>query len=426
MRFAPSGFAVLLPAALLAIVFAVVSGCSSDDPSAAPVTSGSDAAIPDPVEAGAMVDGSVAATPCPRSAKGADRVRSVVISHPFDATGAKANAYEVLRLAKDGSLSRSGTTFQMGNNFDSPIVFSPDGEIGVSVHDKDGTLGVFRIDDAGAVTVLEPAFGLNQFYADAAVFSADGSRLFVIDGNLNTSGGVHEIAIGCDGKPTYKGRIAVAAAPSAIAFVPGTSRAAVMAIGADGVPAGHNLFLLDLAGPGTVAGSLALFGDKDISSHGIAFTPDGKLGFVADGNEVLGTNRVGTFAVDGTSFTKLSQFEVEGPSGVVTSPYGNAALVTAAGGGAIDAFYTFDISGAGAAATVTAKGKFSALTGAKPQLPVCPLVIAEGPQKGLILVGEVEGVRRLRFEANGNVTDLGVFPIPGDLDMVVGGVGVQP
>ncbi len=399
--------------------------CSSSN-DAAPVAADGGAVDGGPTgEGGAGQDGAVVATPCPRSPKAADRVRSVVISHPFDASGGKANGFEVLRLATDGTLSRSGTKFEMGNNFDSPIVFTPDGEIGVSVHDKDGTLGFFRIDDAGAVTVIDPSFGAGQFYADAAVFSADGSRLFVIDGNKNTTGGVHEVSVGCDGKPTYKGRIQVAAVPSTIGFVPGTSRVAVTALSADGVPAGRDLFFLDLSGAGAVTDSLALFGDDQVSAHGIAFTPDGKLGFVADGNDVLGTKRVGTFSLDPAP-AKLKEFEVEGPTGVVVSPFGNAALVTAAGGGSIDALYTFSIAGAGAAATVTAKGKMTSLVGAKPQLPTCPNLVSVGSLKGLVLIGEVEGVRRARFEANGDVTDLGVFTIPGDVDMAVGCVGVQP
>lgn len=421
MRFASS-----FSAGLSLLALALAGACSSsDDAKAVPVPAATEDAGGGARESAAPEDGAVAATPCPRAAKGADRVRSVVVSHPFDAAGGKANAYEVLKLATDGSLSRSGTKFEMGNNFDSPIVFTPDGEIGVSVHDKDGTLGVFRIDDSGAVTVIAPAFGLDQFFASAAAFSPDGTRLFVIDGNLNTTGGVHEVSIGCDGKPTYKGRIVTAAAPSAIAFVPGTSRAALMAVGAQGVAAGHNLFLLDLSGPGTVAGSLALFGDKDISSHGIAFTPDGRLGLVADGNEVMGTKRVGAFALDGDP-TKLAEFELEGPSGIVASPYGNAALITAAGGGSVDALHVFGVRGAGASATVTAKGKLATLVGGKPQLPDCPVGVNVGALKGLVLVGEVEGVRRVRFEPNGEVTDLGLFAIPGELDMMVGCLGIQP
>lgn len=64
--------------------------------------------------------------------------------------------------------------------------------------------------------------------------------------------------------------------------------------------------------------------------------------------------------------------------------------------------------------------------GAKPQLPTSPVVVGDGTLKGLILVAEVEGVRRLRFEPNGGVTDLGVFTLQGGLEASVGSVGVQP
>src|SRR5512135_3344685 len=53
-------------------------------------------------------------TPCPRAPAAADRDRFAVVAHPYDAAGAQANAWEVLKYSAAGTLTRTGTTFTLG------------------------------------------------------------------------------------------------------------------------------------------------------------------------------------------------------------------------------------------------------------------------------------------------------------------------
>lgn len=411
------------PALLAALLTAFA--CSSSEsatPSGPAASDGGAAATPD--GASDATDASApGVTACVRKAVTGDRVRAVIVSHPSDQNGEKATDYEIIHLGLDGKLARDGAHFTMGRNFNAPIFFSPDGEIGIAVQDDDGSLGIFRMTPSGTADVVAAKFGKESFYADAAVFSADGSRLFIADSNRKTTGGIHEVEIACDGTPTYRGRIFESPGSTALRLLPTSSKLLVSAASAPGAAADHDIFLLDVASrPVKLESSTALFGDGNAIAKGLDVTPDGKVGLVSDANEFLGTNRVGVVSL-ATGLTKVAVLDIEGPSGVVVSPYGNTALVTAAGGGSIDAFYVLSLAPSGMA---TSGGKFASLMGAKPQLPTSPVVVGDGTLKGLILVAEVEGVRRLRFEPNGGVTDLGVFTLQGGLEASVGSVGVQP
>src|SRR5687768_4007220 len=117
---------------------------------------------------------------CPRIPAAADRERFVIVSHPYDASSQASNAWEVLRLDATGVLSSSAvTTFTMGRAFDGEIAFTPDGEVGV-VAQEDGTVGAFRIDSTGAVTVVHSNLG-GAFYAGSVVMDPSGERVFVLD-----------------------------------------------------------------------------------------------------------------------------------------------------------------------------------------------------------------------------------------------------
>ena len=376
-------------------------------------------------DAATTADASSTDVACPRKRGTADHPRKVIVSHPNDADAGKVKDYEVLDLGLDGNLTRGGQRFTMGHNFDAPILFSPDGVIGVAVQDDDGTLGIFRFDPGNATPIVVAAqFGKDLFYADWAVFSPDGARLYVADSNRNPGGGIHEVAIACDGTPTYRGQVLDAQGSGALSLVPGTSRALVAAATGPSAPKGHDAFLVDLAANGgamSVASSVALFGDDQLSPHGVAVTPDGKIGFVPDGNDVYGTNRLGVLGIADGVLKKIDVIDLPSPSGVVVSPFGNAALVTAAGGPSVDAVHLVRIESNG---TVTVTGKVAMTP--KPQLPTGPVVIDSGPQKGLVLMSEVDGIRRVQFDASGTVKDLGLFAFPGGLEASIGSVGVQP
>ena len=53
-------------------------------------------------------------------------------------------------------------------------------------------------------------------------------------------------------------------------------------------------------------------------------------------------------------------------------------------------------------------------------------MIERGPLSGLVLLAENQGVRRLYFEENGEVTDLGLVSSGEGPESIVGTIGVQP
>src|ERR1700690_1862355 len=77
------------------------------------------------------IDAATSDAGCGRTAAPVDRVRQVVISHPYDAASNEANAWEVLDLSTTGVLTRPKRTFTMGRATGGVMAFTPDGEIGV-------------------------------------------------------------------------------------------------------------------------------------------------------------------------------------------------------------------------------------------------------------------------------------------------------
>ena len=115
---------------------------------------------------------------------------------------------------------------------------------------------------------------------------------------------------------------------------------------------------------------------------------------------------------------------LESSSGIVMSPFGNAAVVTAAGGPSVDGIHAIKIDTSNATDPVTLSGKIAATP--KPQLPTSPVVIEHGALEGLVLISEVDGIRRVQFDAQGGVKDLGLFALQGGLEASPGSLGVQP
>ena len=143
-----------------------------------------------------------------------DRVRKVVVSHPYDSSGSQSGEFEVLELSKTGVLSETNTTFTLSRAVWGDIVFTPDGEIGIAVHD-DGTLGVFRF-DGDDVVVVHSNFGNNDFYASRVTMDPTGSFIWVADDNWrDNGGGLYRVYLDCDGKLTNDGRIVKGKQPAA-------------------------------------------------------------------------------------------------------------------------------------------------------------------------------------------------------------------
>jgi hypothetical protein len=339
----------------------------------------------------------------------------VVISHPFGAdAGAKATEFEVLDLTADGTLSRPSpaVTFSMGTALDAPIVFTPDGEIGLVAQD-DGTVGIFRLGASGPV-VIDPAFKAG--YAQRVTVSSDGTRAFVMDPNTdNNNGGVYEIGIGCDGKPTSHGRVVTGGLAYALALLPATPTKGVLV-------QGTKLALIDLSGAAPALGaSAAPFPDGDAIPSSVAVTPDGKYALVSDDGAIAG-NRIGVVSLGATP-APVSVLSTPFPAAVVASPYANAAIVL--NDDSTDQIHVISYDPSNTAAPFAITGELVYKFG-KPQIPVTASTIDRGALKGAVFVGENVAVRQLRFEANGDVTDVAKLDSPAGLTGIVGVVGVQP
>lgn len=352
---------------------------------------------------------------CPRVPAPADRVRQVVISHPYPAP---SMVYEVFELDQSGELSRPGTTFELGRSTGGEIVFTPDGEVGL-VAQEDGTLGVFRFTEDG-VEVVHAAYD-GEFYAAGVIPAADGTGAWVRDAQWRESGGgLYWVEIGCDGSIAAESLVAASKLP--YAWLPRGDGTAVL-FGRDvldTVEGDDDGFIVDLAGPSvTAAGDI--FPDSDWIGAGADLTADGTFALIGD-NGLFTTNRVAIARLGETSITGTQIIEpLEDPIAIVASPTNDAAIVASGFGNAI-----FRLTYDGDADPAWTNAGELTYVGARPALPGSAVAIETGPLVGLVLVAENVGIRRVRFSGGGAVEDLGAFDLGEGIENVVGAIGVQP
>jgi len=377
---------------------------------------------------GAATDGAVTidaappdANPCPRAQRPANGVRYAVVSHPYDADGNQVGDYEVLELSAAGELFRPGITFAMGRSNMGTIAFTHDGEVGV-VAQTDGTLGVFRIDDAGAVEVVHAAYA-GDFYAETVIPTEDGSHMYVVDPNWrNNGGGIYEITIGCDG--SIVGETLVAAAKLSGAMTLRANGEAVL--WSDDViesAAGDDAHLLDLSGTASVVGGADAFGDDDAIIVSSTATADGRFALGGDSNQFSERdNRVAVVEITAGGLTPVQILTpIEDPVAMAASPFDDTVIIASGFG---DAVFVVDYAPA-ESPPFTVRGELS-YDGDSPQLPGKLVQIERGDLRGLVLLAENVGVRRIRFEGGGTVTDLGEFSFGSGLENIAGSIGVQP
>jgi hypothetical protein len=387
---------------------ALLAACGGD-----PSSSGPDAAA---VDAG----GADAAT-CVRAPAAADRVRKIVVSHPF-APG--ENVYQVLDLAADGAISDPGVTFTMGKGNLGAIAFTPDGEVGLVAQD-DGSIGVFRFDDDGAPVVVDAAFTSGDLYATGIVMDPGGAFAYVLDDQWRENGGgIYRLAIGCDGAVTDLGRWLPSKLPAGIALR--GDRLIVAATDVDGSATGDDVHALDrdVEPPLPTAGADA-FGDDDAIVAGTALTSDHAYFLVGDNSAFSGVpNRVAVVGIsdDGDSVTPLQVLSpIEDPLALIASPFGDVVLAVSGFG---DAVFVLDQDGP-ETAPFSVRGEMT-YVGASPQLPGGAVMIEQGALRGMVIVAENLGVRRIQLEGGGVVTDLGLTALGSDNAAITGVIGVQP
>lgn len=419
-------FALSARVGLAALTWVSIAACGGGDDDDTAVDAGGTVDSAPAIDTLAPPD---AATGCPRTPGPADRVRKVVISHPFDEGG--GTIYEVLNLSTTGELSTTGVTFEMGRANFVEIAFTPDGEVGIVAQD-DGTLGVFRFDDEGMPTVVHAAYdadGADGFYATGVVvMAADGAHAYVLSTQWREhGGGIHRVAIGCDGTLTYEGNIAPAKLPGALAVLAGDQRALVAAKDILDSSAGNDVHLLGWSGGIEVQGGADAFPDDDFIVGGSSLTADGKYWLVGDNNGFYSSenlqNRVAVVGVGSQTVAPVQTLSpIEDPFDIVASPDNDAALVVSGFG---DALFVLPYDPSNATTPFDDAVELS-YVGGRPQIPAAAVVIDRGSLRGQVLVAENVAVRQVEFEGGGVVTDLGAFTLGSGSESIVGALGVQP
>lgn len=391
----------------LPVLVLLAAGCAAESPPAGPDATPS--------------DGGVDATACPRPPGAADRARAVVVSMPYQAGSGQASTWAVWSLDPAGALTDTGQRFTMGRAVTGQVAFTPDGAIAIAAQD-DGSLGVVRLDGA-TPTVVHARFD-GSFYAGHVVIAPDGQSAWIVDPNWpNNDGGVYRVDIGCDGTLTDRGLWFPSKVAEGLDVRGGRAVIAAGEVGA-GSPAGHDVHLLDWSQdpPARTAGVDA-FGDDRAIVAGFAVTHDGAYALVGDNSEFSGLpNRVAIVGVGATTLTAKGVLTpVEDPVAIVTSPFDDAALVVSGYGDAI-----FQLDYAPAAATPFTRLRALTYVGTRPQLPGAAVMVERGALRGLVLVVENTGLRRVRFAGGGAVMDLGKTSTGSGVAAIPGAIGVQP
>jgi hypothetical protein len=360
---------------------------------------------------------------CPRLPGPEDAPRAAVVSHPYDSAAAASGAYERLDLAVDGTLSRPGVSFTMRRAFSGGIVFTPDGEVGLVAQD-DGTLGVFRVEPDGSVTVVHEGFD-GSFHAASVVMDPVGDGAWVLDTQWREhGGGIYRIGIGCDGTVRDEGLVAAAKMPWALAPHP-TEPAWALVAARDLLDAmdGDDTFLLARGAAPSVLSSVRAFPDDEQYVSSAAITSDGRWFLMGDNGMFSVPNGIAVVGLDSRGFRSTSIVApIEDPVSIAVSPWDDAVLVSSGLG---DALVILDYDPLDASEPFVDAGEVT-YAGGRPELPDTSVVVSRGSLRGLVLVAEVSGVRRLRFDGDGTVTDLGRFGLGAGYENIVGALGLQP
>lgn len=383
-----------------------------------------------PASDAGLEDASSPTKVCPRTLRDADAARFVVVSHPYGADGQFGPQYEVLKFEGDGSLSRPGTTFDMGTGYDAEITFTPDGRIGIAVQ-RDGSLGVFELSaDGTKVRVVTPSFRGKmtgekaEFYAAKVYVNASGTSAYILDPQIEANGGgIYEAAIGCDGMLSNVRKIAATNGIRALgAFHKKPERflaAAGLGFGATRGDA-HVVDIGDAAGSALVA-STTVFPEATIVTS-IAIGEDDEVGLLARSNGVAGNTEIGVVSFQGGVLEPRTTVAIEAPSVVLASPFGNAFFAASADP---DGAFALRYDPTNRATPVSSTGKVAYKFGT-PELPSTGVAITRGKFKGRILLAEVSAVRSMQFTEEGKVDDIEKFSLGEGLPNIVGMLGITP
>lgn len=411
-------------------LMSILTGCSTDDPGSndpdTNIMTGADVAVPserdsgeapidmDATDQASTDDMQAPSSDCAERDDSADKF--MVVSRPTSPDLMARNLFEVLSIGDDGSLGKTGTTFEMGLAPRGRVRFTPDGSIGFVPQDG-GSLGIFMLDASGTPEVVEAQWTTDVFVSDVVVDPA-GEFAYVIhtgfrDLQGNDQGGIYRYAIDCK-TGTLEDEGIVAAAKLARHFVFASPTRAIVASNdlLDNTER-NEVHLLDL-NPPTRVSSTPIFEDEDSVISHLAVTP--RHAFVSD-TSLFGTHRIGVAQIDGDSLEGVQVITgVDDPASIVVSPWNNAVIVALAEGNSIEVYdYVPD-----AAQPLTARESLSA------SLPEYSTALTEGRLQGHVYISQVGGIRHLEFESDANVVDHGLFEVAEGIDGSVGALGAQP
>ena len=416
--------------ALLAALLATACGApatSSDGGAVADSGTGVDAGSRPPAadageqDAGVPDAGTVDAG-CARVLAPADAPRVVAVSHPFPSDGgSRDNRYELFTLSSDGTLTPRGEEFRMRRASGAAgfITFTPDGKVGLAPQD-DGSLGVFRVEADGGVTVVHAAYA-GGFSAGQVLVEPSGARAWVTDFNVQANGGgLYSVDIGCDGSLSNPRRVLAGNNASAAAWIEPGGRALVASRSLGTSPVDQDVHVADLDA-GTVLASTTAFPDRDAIPPTVSISADGRWVALPDTSYFVPQQRVAFLELVGGAPVARQVLDVDSPVGVAFSPFGSGGLLVQSD--ATDAFRRVTFNGSSFAIS---SNTLSYAHG-RPQLPTPPVVLERGALRGRVLVGELDALRQLQFNQDGSITDVSKTKVSGSGSaQVVGSIGVSP
>lgn len=366
------------------------------------------------------------ATGCPRALAAADRVRYGAIGLPYTAASDPANTWEIVALSTTGGVSYTGATFEMGRRPFGEVVFTPDGQVGMVAQD-DGTVGVFTVSATGEPTVVHAAFAGAAFYASRVVIDETGEYAWILDSNFpENGGGIYRVKIGCPGSPEGNGaltdeRMLVASQLLYDMEIRTPGVAIVYAKSLGDSTFGRDLHKLSLDPLDVTSGIDAFAADDDAIVSDLALTNDGNFALIADNNAFGTGDRVSVVDLVPATPTQVQTLAIGDPVSIAVSPFDDVAIVANGFGNGVYVLGYNALTSPPFAAPVELT-----YVGAAPQLPGNFVTIVRGTLQGNAYLAELSGIRRIRFEGGGQVTDAGLASRGGGVENIVGAFGLAP
>lgn len=373
---------------------------------------------------GVTTDGGVA---CPHPPGPENAPRIAVVSHPYLEDAGRDNSYEVYELSPAGVLTSKNQYFRMGRSTggNATIVFTPDGKIGFAPQ-NDGSMGIFRVEANGNITVVDPAFRPGNLSVRTLLMDPSGAYIYVIDFNTpNNGGGIYRVAIGCDGTPTMQGNIVPGDIPAVATFMHTRPATAVVAArGFTQTAPLDSVYAVSLSGTdaGVIGGAAAFPMADSICSQVSVSTDDAWVALSDNGFSTSG--RVAMLSLSGTVMTSVQLLTTGAPIGVLFSPFTRSGLIV--NSDTADNYRRL-VYNPTTPATPWSVGAPIAYTYGRPELPSMPVMLERGALTGRVLVAELQTIRQLQFERDGGITDVAQTVAPdGGFTDSLGVFGVAP